>query len=376
VGSTVTLHRQRLSVSQLRTTSAGDARPAAGYTLRMSITLWNRGSARRLLVIFLLFAALLLAGWYAMIRMPGKSYAGALPPLTAKEQGVRAELERDLRVLAVDIGERNVWNPTGLARAADFIADSFAGAGYMVRRLPYTAWKKSCENIEVSIAGAVRPEEIVVVGGHYDTVPDCPGANDNGSGTVATLALSRIFAGQRPDRTLRFVAFVNEEPPFFQTGDMGSLVYARAAKERGEKITAMISLETIGCFSDEPGSQRCPPPMGLFYPSVGNFIGFVGDFGSRALVLRTIGTFREHVMFPSQGGALPGFIPGIGWSDHWAFSRQGYPAVMVTDTAPFRYAHYHRETDTVDRIDFDRMARVVAGLVPVIEDLTRVGSRQ
>jgi hypothetical protein len=338
----------------------------------MAMTIWGKGSARRLLVIFGVFLALLVVGWFQMIRMPGESFTGELPPLTAEESALKAELERDLEVLAVQIGERNVWNPTDLARAADFIEESFAGAGYEVRRLPYEAWKKKSENLEVTIPGSRRPGEIVVVGGHYDTVPDCPGANDNGSGTVATLALARLFADRKPDRTLRFVAFVNEEPPFFQTRDMGSHVYARAAKEKGEQITAMISLETIGCFSDEPGSQRYPPPMGLFYPSVGNFIGFVGDFGSRALVKRTIATFREHAKFPSEGGALPGFIPGIGWSDHWAFSEHGYPAVMVTDTAPFRYAHYHRETDTIDEVDFDRMARVVAGLVPVIEDLTTV----
>jgi Zn-dependent M28 family amino/carboxypeptidase len=308
-----------------------------------------------------------------MIRMPGKSYSGPFPPLTGAEVALRAELERDLEMLAVMIGERNVWTAGSLERSADFIVESFESTGLTARRLPYEMQKRTCENLEVEIPGGRRPDEIVVVGGHYDTVPDCAGANDNGTGVVATLALARLFAARapdkKPDRTLRFVAFVNEEPPYFQTGHMGSVVYAKAARAHGENITAAVSLETIGCYTDEAGSQRYPPPMGLVYPSVGNFIGFVGSFGSRKLVRQAIATFRERVQFPSEGGALPGFIPGVGWSDHWAFAEEGYPAIMVTDTAPFRYPHYHRKTDTVDKIDFDRMTRVVMGLVPVIEDL-------
>jgi hypothetical protein len=337
----------------------------------MKIRFFDSGSTRRLAIVFLLFVAFLVWVWFAMIRMPGESFAGSLAPLTAKEIALKHELVRDLTVLAVDIGERNAFNPPSLKRSADFIAGSFAAAGLEVRRLPYTAQLQTFENIEVTIPGTRLPEEIVVVGGHYDTVSNCPGANDNGSGTVATLALARRFAGRKLDRTLRFVAFVNEEPPYFQTDRMGSVVYARAARERGDKITAMLSLETIGCFLDGENSQRYPPPVGLLYPSVGNYIGIVGNFKSRALVRRTLGTFREHVKFPSEGAALPCFVPGVGWSDHWSFQQEGYPAVMVSDTAVFRYRHYHRATDSLDQIDFDRMARVVAGLIPVIEDLTR-----
>jgi hypothetical protein len=133
----------------------------------------------------------------------------------------------------------------------------------------------------------------------------------------------------------------------------------------------MISLETIGCFSDAPHSQTYPSPgLGIFYPRIGNFIGFVGNIRSRALLRRAVSVFRQQQKLPSEGAALPGFIPGVSWSDHWSFWQQGYPAMMVTDTAPFRYQHYHQPTDTPDKLDYDRFALVVSGLEKVIADLT------
>jgi Zn-dependent M28 family amino/carboxypeptidase len=239
-----------------------------------------------------------------------------------------------------------------------------------------------CNNLEVEIPGDAHASEIVVVGAHYDSIVGSPAANDNASGIAATLAVARRFArgepgtegrATRPTRTLRLVCFVNEEPPFFWTEDMGSLVYAKACKIRGENIVAMLTPETIGCYSDEPGSQRYPIPMSLFYPRTGNFIGFVGMYEARALVSRCVKTFREKCPFPCEGAALPSIIPMVGASDHWSFWRQGYPALMITDTAPFRYVHYHQPTDTPDKIDYGRTARVVSGIIEVVEDL--VGGR-
>ncbi len=133
-----------------------------------------------------------------------------------------------------------------------------------------------CSNLIAELKSFFSLAEIIVIGGHYDAVANCPAANDNASGTAATLALARMFAGHPQDRTIRFVLFVNEEPPYFWTDDMGSLVYARSCKEKGDKIVGMLSLETIGFYSDKPGSQDYPPPLSMAYPSTGNFIGFVG----------------------------------------------------------------------------------------------------
>ena len=196
-----------------------------------------------------------------------------------------------------------------------------------------------------------------------------PAANDNGTGVAALLVLARRLKGSSLKRTVRFVAFANEEPPHFQTDAMGSLVYARACKTAGDNVVAMLSLETMGYFSDDAGSQAYPFPLSVFYPDVGNFIGFVGDLSSRALVHEVIGLFRRGVDFPSEGAALPASIPGVGWSDHWSFWQVGFPAVMITDTAPFRYPHYHTPEDTPDKVDFARLAHVVVGLDGVIVKL-------
>jgi Zn-dependent M28 family amino/carboxypeptidase len=189
------------------------------------------------------------------------------------------------------------------------------------------------------------------------------------------LELARLLRRQPLARTIRFVAFANEEAPFFQTEGMGSWVYARHARGRGEQIVAMLSLETIGYYSDAKGSQQYPFPFGIFYPQVGNFIGFVGNTASRALVRRSIGSFRRHTAFPSEGTAAPGWLTGIGWSDQWAFWQEGYAAIMVTDTALFRYAQYHTPYDTPDKIDYDRTARVVVGLARVLADLAGAANK-
>ena len=236
------------------------------------------------------------------------------------------------------------------------------------RRDTYELHGRACHNIEVEIRGA--SPEIVLIGAHYDSVFGSPGANDNGSGVAAMLALARRFAQKSPRHTLRFVAFVNEEPPCFLTDEMGSFVYGGRCKARGDQISAMISLETIGYFSDAPHSQTYPSlGLGIFYPTVGNFIGFVGNVHSRSLLRRAIALFRKHARIPSEGAALPSFVPGVSWSDQWAFWQHGYLGIMITDTAPFRYPHYHSVTDTPDKLDYDRFTLVVSGMEKVIEEL-------
>jgi len=183
------------------------------------------------------------------------------------------------------------------------------------------------------------------------------------------LELAQRFSGRRQPRTIRFVAFVNEEPPFFQTAHMGSAVYANAARSRGDRVLGMLSLETMGYYSEEKGSQRYPEAIAALYPDVGNFIGFVSNLASVRLLLRARRAFRRRTAFPLQSAAVPAAIPGVGWSDHWAFWQAGYAAMMVTDTAPFRYPWYHTAEDTPDKIDYDRLAQVIDGLEGVIESI-------
>jgi Peptidase family M28 len=308
--------------------------------------------------------------WWLMIRMPEKNVVTAAP-LSPDEIALREELRADVQKLAGEIGERNMWHYPQLNAAADFIENSFLRAGLRPRRDTYEIRGQACHNIETEIPG-VSPE-IILIGAHYDSVSGSPGANDNGSGVAAMLALARRFAGKTGKHTLRFVAFVNEEPPYFLSDEMGSFIYAGRCKARGDKIPVMISLETIGYFSDAPNSQSYPSPgLGIFYPKVGNFIGFVGNVRSRSLLRRVIAAFRKYAKIPSEGAALPSFIPGVSWSDQRSFWRLGYPGIMVTDTAPFRYPYYHSAEDTPDKLDYDRFALVVSGMEKVIEDIDKL----
>jgi Zn-dependent M28 family amino/carboxypeptidase len=304
-----------------------------------------------------------------MTSMPGRPAAGELRPLKDVERELEGRLRDHVAVLAGDIGERNVFRPDRLERAARHLEKTLESFGYPAAGQRFECQGVEVRNLEAEVAGRSRPGEVVVVGAHYDSVVGCPGANDNGSGVAAVLELARRWRGRGAARTVRFVLFVNEEPPFFQTGDMGSLHYARRSKERGENVVAMLSLETMGFFTDEEGSQQYPFPFSLFYPSRGNFIAFVGNISSQRLVRRSVATFRRHASIPSEGAAVPGAITGVGWSDHWAFWENGYPGVMVTDTAPFRYPEYHTPGDTPDRVRFSHLARVVAGLEAVVADL-------
>jgi hypothetical protein len=304
------------------------------------------------------------------LRMPGRSHAGALPPADGPLEALAAELQGRVKHLSETIGERNLSRrPRQLMEAAEYIEAEFAADGYAPRRQEYDVSGVVCWNVEVEIPGTRRPDDCVVIGAHYDSVPNSPAANDNGSGVAAMLGLARRFASAPQDRTLRFLAFVNEELPYAHTPLMGSWVYARRCRERGDCITSMISLETIGYYSDERNSQRYPPPVGLMYPAVGNFIAFVGNTRYGDLVRRAIGAFRRTERFPSQGGAMPESLSHIGRSDHWSFWQEGYPALMVTDTANFRYPYYHTPDDTPEKLDYGRMARVVRGLDGVVRAL-------
>lgn len=333
------------------------------------LQLFTRSALMRLAVLFTVLLCLLLWAWFTIRWMPERSYKGPLPRATQEELALKELLRQDIQKLAAEIGARNTGTYDNLNAAGKFLETALTESGYPVRRQVYKIDNQPYFNLEVECLGTEKPEEVIVIGGHYDSAFNSPGANDNATGAVATLELARMFAKQPTNRTIRFVEFTNEEPPFFWTKDMGSLVYAKQLKARKEKIVAMLSLETMGYFSDNAGSQKYPFPIGLLYPNKGNFIAFVGDFQSGDLVRRSIASFRHHAQFPSEGAVLPSWLPGVGWSDQWSFWKQGYPGVMVTDTAPYRYPYYHREDDTFDKIDLDKLARVILGLTEVISDL-------
>ncbi len=305
-----------------------------------------------------------------MVTMPGKSHRGALPAATDDDKTLAEYLRGHVEMLATEIGERNIRQRYfELNQAAEYIEKSFRDLGYEMASQQFEADGKIVRNLEAVKTGKDRAKEIIVVGAHYDSAIDTPGANDNASGVAAMIELARLLKSENFSRTVRFVAFVNEEPPYFHTEDMGSLRYAKQCQERGDNIVAMLSLETIGYYSDQPGSQKYPPLVSALYPDQGNFIAFIGNLGSGSLVRRCGKIFRETTSFPSEGAILPGTITGVDWSDHWSFWEAGYDGVMITDTAIFRYPHYHESTDTPDKIDYERTARVITGLHNVLKSL-------
>jgi len=323
-----------------------------------------------LLLIFVIggYAALLY-----MTSVPGEPHRGPLPPLTDEERALAPLLKKHIETIAAR--EHNVAHFAELEAAARYIEATLESYGYMVNRQNFVVDDATVRNIAVVIEPRDGPPapEVLVVGAHYDSVRGAPGANDNATGAAAVIELARLLANLKgmTSRRIHLVLFVNEEPPYFQTDDMGSLHYASALAERKERVVAMYSLETLGFYSSEPGSQHYPFPFGLMFPSQGDFVAFVGMTESRPLLRESIRSFRSHTAFPTIGGVAPGFVPGIDWSDHWAFAEQGFPAIMLTDTAYFRYPHYHRPTDTPDKVDVNSLTRVVKGIERMLRDAAR-----
>jgi len=304
--------------------------------------------------------------------------------IDVRPEGIRAELDekayqviadlqgrlnRHVLALAEEIGPRQVSVPDRLNAAAHYVRQFWERTGYEVIAQTYRAENVVCQNLAAQIHGKSKAHEIVLVGAHYDTVSWSPGANDNGSGVAALLEISRLFSPSSTGRTLRFVAFANEEPPFFKTSSMGSLVYAKECRKRKDNIVAMVCLETIGYYRDEPKTQKYPFPLGFFYPDRGNFVAIVGNLRSKPLVKAFARHFMEETDFPVECAAPFGFITGIDWSDHWSFWQCGYSAIMITDTALFRYPYYHHSGDTPDKLHYASLARVTHGLYRALSRL-------
>lgn len=293
--------------------------------------------------------------------------------MNSAEPVTSERLQAHVEHLAGAIGERNVFRPEALRSAADYIHAEWCHQGYHVTPHWYELDGMQWANLEVTKVGSVWPKEILLIGAHYDSVRGSPGANDNASGVAALLELSRLLAAEAVAVTVRFVAFVNEEPPFFFTRRQGSMVYAKAARARGDNIRLMVSLETIGCYLDAAGSQRYPLLFRFFHPDRANFLAFVSDFRSRAIMRHVAQVFRAHSDFPLEQIGTFWFIPGVAWSDHWAFWRQGYRAFMVTDTAFYRYPYYHTAEDRPERLAYPQLARVTQGLSEAFAVLAREG---
>ncbi len=272
-------------------------------------------------------------------------------------------LEEHVKMLASTIGERNLDRPEAYRSAAQYLTQQLEEMGYEVKAQLYTVEGQECANLITERAGS---KPILVVGAHYDTIDFTPGADDNASGCAALLELARMLAKDEDGPTVRLVLFANEEPPYFHGQSMGSLVYAASCAEAGDKLVGMVSLESMGYFTEQPNSQQYPLGLAGTH-TVGNFLAFVSDLSSQDFMRQCEKVFLQSGALEVDGIAAPAVISGIGWSDQWSFWQHGYKGFMVTDTAPYRNPNYHLSTDTPDTLDYRRLARAVHGLHAVVQ---------
>lgn len=285
------------------------------------------------------------------------------------DQGLVGRLKSDVFYLSSELGDRNAdIRYEQLLDAEKFISNRLQELGYDVQYQEYKVFGKPTRNIIAERKGVSSGNEIYVIGAHYDSCYN-PGANDNASAVAVLLELAARFANENINKTLRFVAFVNEEPPYFKTSSMGSLVYAKSLKQKNENVKGMIALDCLGYYSNKPFSQKYPPFLGYVYPNRGNFITVVSDFKSSKLNKKISLGLKKSKSIPSRKLIASEFINAITFSDHWSFWQQGYPAVMVTDTAFLRGNTYHQQNDTYEKINYNALSKLVAGLTDSIQIL-------
>ena len=281
-------------------------------------------------------------------------------------------MRNHLHYLSVTLGDRSIYHPGNLQAAADYVFQNFAAMGYAPRRQTFICMKEEVGNV---IAGDENPGGYYILGAHFDTVAGTPGADDNASGVAVLLEVARLARNLTPPRPWAFIGFTCEEPPAFFTPDMGSRVYVKRARQQKANILGMLCLEMVGYYSQAPHSQSLPLPLQLMgYPTTGNFIGLVSDRRSRPLMDRLAASMKQACRLPAVTLSVPfegHILPEVRLSDHASFWVEGYPALMLTDTAFMRNPNYHGPGDVMDHLDLPAMTELTLGLVNFIEQQGR-----
>lgn len=272
-----------------------------------------------------------------------------------------AALRRDVEYLVKAFVPRDAFYPDNLQRMARYLTERFTEAGARVSRQEYEIDGRTYVNVIASYG----PEESgrIIVGAHYDTCCELPGADDNTSGVVGLLALAPLLAKVELRQRVDLIAFTLEEPPFYRTEGMGSAHHAASLARDKADVRLMIALEMIGYFNDTPNSQEYPLPiMRWLYPRTGNYLAVVGKLGDGRIVRTVKARLMAGSALPVYSINAPRSVPGVDFSDHLNYWQHGYPAVMLTDTAFYRNQNYHTASDTPDTLDYRRMAEVVRGV--------------
>jgi len=317
------------------------------------------------------FAVFLVLSYWYIIKCEG-NWEGV--PLEAGMTGEMGNIENTLRAdvsyLSETIGPRNPVHYESLVAAENWITERWQSQGYEVKRQTFPVEGKDCSNLEIEIPGTQNPSEIVIISAQYDTWTDSPGANNNAGGMAVLLKLSEMLKDYQPERTLRLVAFTTQEPPYDNTQSMGSMRYAQRSKELGEDIRVMMSMDAIGIYKEEPGTQKLPFPFSLLYPDRGNFLAFITDLKSRPYVIEATRGFKKGSAFHIETASVPSWVKGAAWSDHGSFWKQGYAGIQITDTGAFRTLSHTTSEDTMEKINFRALARITIGMYGSILELT------
>ncbi len=290
---------------------------------------------------------------------------GSGPPPNPLIEVDPERLKNHVRIMTREMAPRNFQHFENMEKTADYIHEKFDGAGARISELSYEINGKTFR----IVSGFFGPEtkERLIVGAHYDAVPGSPGADDNASGVAGLLEMATILGDNPPSMKVELVAYPNEEPPFFYTTLMGSYVHAMHLKEEKIPVRLMIALESIGYFTDKPFTQLFPNPFfRLFYPSRGNFIAVVSRLREGPAVRRIKKVMRTVPDLSVYSFNGPSFIAGVDYSDHRSYWKAGYRALMVTDTAFYRYDHYHTPQDLPENLDYKRLSKVVQGVYAVV----------
>jgi len=328
-------------------------------------TQWRRRIIKIMLLVFLILLLLLIGSWF-WTTQPLLSAAKPSAERTVDPSRLQAHVHK----LSVELSPRDENHIENLDRVAAYIKNEFSQTTSLVSEQPYRIQGKSYRNVIAQFGP--ESNERIVVGAHYDAAGPLPGADDNASGVAGLIELAHLLSRQQPPIRVELVAFTLEEPPYFRTTGMGSLIHAESLRTQNVRVRAMFSLEMIGYFSDAPNSQHFPAGiLNAFYPSTGNFIGVVGRLSDWSFVRRTKATMRNASPLPVYSINTPTFVPGVDLSDHVNYWRAGYNALMITDTAFYRNRNYHTAQDTEEKLDYKRMAMVVEGVYAAVIELAK-----
>lgn len=257
-----------------------------------------------------------------------------------------------------------------LEYARCYIEKKLAAAGWQVSLQEFTT-EEGETHYNICALRRGKSGKRYIIGAHYDACDTGeggnPGADDNASAVAALLELAARLPKSAPEHDVELVAWACEEPPWFDSADMGSAHHAAACDQ--EKVIGLICLEMLGYFSDEPDSQPSLfPGYSMVLPTVGNFVAVVGNLEAYSLAKQIYAGLKQHL--PAARINVP-WAEGteLFFSDHRNYHPLGIPSVMVTDTAMIRNPHYHEPTDTPDTLDYRRLSLVTRGLVRIVTDL-------